>query len=372
MRNVLIATLAALPSLMPALAETPPLRPLPGGVSCAYPSAARSRSMAGPVLFTAQVQPDGKVGAVDIRQVPAKDLGFEDAVRACVSKWRFDAASAGEGLRPYVGKVHYHLAMADEASIRALLGSFASAWNANDAEALGALQGATQQAETAGLGSPSSPVGQFRQERAAANWNMALEPDLEQIQFLRPDLAVVRQPFRQEGRAADAQRGEPPSVLVATAIKRGDWWTLLGWYPIAGAPSGRQWLAPGIEVPRKLKHLDPVYPELGLQARVSALVILECEVDTQGKVTSVKILRGHPIFDEAAVKAVQKWEYAPALLEGTPTPIVRTVTIDFSLDEAHPRRIQHQGVSLDLPSGLVRVRDDLAFRLPVASSQPRP
>jgi TonB family protein len=353
-RRVLMATFTALASLVPAGAETPPLKPLPGSATCTYPTDAQRNFVAGPVLFTAQVRPDGRVKSVDIRQVPATGLGFEQAVRACVLEWRFEPAGRKGGLRPYEGKIRYRMAATanEEAAIRGLLEAFAAAWNAErpDPEAI--------------LGSPSLLAEQFTKERAAADWNMDLDPDFEEAHFLRPDLAVVTQRFHRGTRAgAGSPADGESSLLEATAIKRGGWWRLFAWSSVAGRPSGRQRLVPGIEEPRKITHVDPVYPDLGRQARVSAVVILEFEVDTQGKVTSVKILRGHPIFDEAAIKAVQKWEYAPTLFEGTATPVVRRATIDFSLDE---------GVSLYLPLGLVRVREDLVFRLLVASSQPRP
>jgi TonB family protein len=40
-------------------------------------------------------------------------------------------------------------------------------------------------------------------------------------------------------------------------------------------------------------------------ARVSCLVTLRAEVDRSGHVRAVRILRGHPLFDDAAVEAVK-------------------------------------------------------------------
>jgi protein TonB len=88
-----------------------------------------------------------------------------------------------------------------------------------------------------------------------------------------------------------------------------------------------------IKEPKKIRHVAPVYPDLAVQSRVSALVILEAEVDTRGAVRDAKILRGHPLFDEAAVEAVKQWRYQPLLLNGEPTGFVLTVTINFNLQQ---------------------------------------
>jgi TonB family protein len=75
----------------------------------------------------------------------------------------------------------------------------------------------------------------------------------------------------------------------------------------------------------------PVYPDLALQSHLSALVVLEAEVDTRGQVRAVRLLRGHPVFDDAAIAAVSQWRYQPLLLNGEPTAFVLTVTVKFNL-----------------------------------------
>jgi TonB family protein len=64
---------------------------------------------------------------------------------------------------------------------------------------------------------------------------------------------------------------------------------------------------------------------------VTAILILEAEVDTRGQVRSVKVLRGHPLFDDAAIGAVKQWRYQPLLLNGEPTAFIVTVTMNFNL-----------------------------------------
>ncbi len=85
--------------------------------------------------------------------------------------------------------------------------------------------------------------------------------------------------------------------------------------------------------PKLLRKIEPKYPDLAVASRVSALVILEAEVDTRGYVKSVTVLRGHPLFDESAKEAVKQWRYQPLLLNGEPTGFILTVTMNFNLQQ---------------------------------------
>ena len=86
-----------------------------------------------------------------------------------------------------------------------------------------------------------------------------------------------------------------------------------------------------IREPKKLTHVNPVYPDIAKQARVQGIVILECTIGPQGDVTDVKVLRSIPLLDGAAVTAVRQWRYVPTLLNGVPVPVIMTVTVNFRL-----------------------------------------
>jgi protein TonB len=90
-------------------------------------------------------------------------------------------------------------------------------------------------------------------------------------------------------------------------------------------------ISSGIAAPRLVRRVDPAYPALAAAARVSATVELEAEVDVRGEVVRVRVERGHPLFDEAALAAVRQWRYQPLLLSGAPTAFVLTVTVRFEL-----------------------------------------
>jgi len=92
-----------------------------------------------------------------------------------------------------------------------------------------------------------------------------------------------------------------------------------------------------VQAPKLVHRVNPVYPELALMARVRAVIIIDAVVGPDGRVRQATVLRGHPLFDEAAVAAVKQWIYQPLLLNGAPTPFALTVTVMFNLrDEPRP------------------------------------
>jgi TonB family protein len=47
-------------------------------------------------------------------------------------------------------------------------------------------------------------------------------------------------------------------------------------------------------------------------------VILEARINEAGKVQRTKVLHDAPPFTTAAIKAVEDWKFAPAILKGRP------------------------------------------------------
>lgn len=87
-----------------------------------------------------------------------------------------------------------------------------------------------------------------------------------------------------------------------------------------------------IKAPKLVHSVPPVYPDLAVQARLTAIVIMEALVDTSGNVKTVQVLRGAPLFDVAAIAAVKQWRYQPLLLNGVPTEFILTVTVKFNIN----------------------------------------
>jgi len=116
--------------------------------------------------------------------------------------------------------------------------------------------------------------------------------------------------------------GEPCNCIIADPLP-----------PPAPPPAPQKpiRLHQGIQPPRKIVDVQPTYPEHARAVRQQGIVILETVIDAKGMVENVRVLRGYPLLDEAAVAAVRQWRFMPALLNGQPVPVVMTVTVNFLL-----------------------------------------
>jgi protein TonB len=89
-----------------------------------------------------------------------------------------------------------------------------------------------------------------------------------------------------------------------------------------------------IAAPQRIKHVDPVYPPVAIRARVEGVVVIEATIDSNGRVARADVRRSIPLLDQAALDAVQQWEYAPTLVNGVAVPVLLTVSVGFSLQDA--------------------------------------
>jgi protein TonB len=85
-----------------------------------------------------------------------------------------------------------------------------------------------------------------------------------------------------------------------------------------------------VKAPTKIKDVKPVYPAIAQSAHVAGAVVIEATIGPDGKVMDAKVVRSIPLLDQAALDAVQQWEYTPTLLNGLPVPVLVTVTISFT------------------------------------------
>jgi TonB family protein len=76
----------------------------------------------------------------------------------------------------------------------------------------------------------------------------------------------------------------------------------------------------------------PTYPFIAKMNKVQGIVIIEAIIGANGMVEEARVIRSTPLLDEAALEAVRAWQYMPTLLNGRPTPVIMTVTVQFKLN----------------------------------------
>ena len=84
--------------------------------------------------------------------------------------------------------------------------------------------------------------------------------------------------------------------------------------------------------PMPVNRLPPVYPAALLGKGLGGRVVVTCQVDATGQVSSARIRQssGHPELDKAALAAVGKWKFKPGTKGGR--PIQATLNIPFNFE----------------------------------------
>ena len=81
-------------------------------------------------------------------------------------------------------------------------------------------------------------------------------------------------------------------------------------------------------------RVSPNYPNKAKRAGLEGYVTMAVEIRPNGTVSSVEVLESDPprLFDDAAVRAMQKWKFRPRTVNGEKQPQKARQTIEFTLD----------------------------------------
>jgi protein TonB len=73
----------------------------------------------------------------------------------------------------------------------------------------------------------------------------------------------------------------------------------------------------------------PVFPDAARNARVQGIVVVEAIVGVDGKVKDAKVISGHALLRDAAVRAVRTWTFKPASINGQPVEAPARAEVNF-------------------------------------------
>jgi TonB family protein len=87
-----------------------------------------------------------------------------------------------------------------------------------------------------------------------------------------------------------------------------------------------------VTAPRAVKRPSPKYPKEARRKKIQGTVVVSLIVGADGFPRDVQINKslGYGL-DEEAIKAVQKWEFEPALRDGKPVAVKAMVEVEFRL-----------------------------------------
>jgi TonB family protein len=88
----------------------------------------------------------------------------------------------------------------------------------------------------------------------------------------------------------------------------------------------------GVMVGNALTKVQPIYPPEAKAARIQGTVLLAARIGKDGSIESLKLISGPPELTKSAWDAVKQWTYKPYLLNGEPTAVDTTITVNYSLE----------------------------------------
>ncbi|MGA2299573.1 MAG: energy transducer TonB [Candidatus Acidiferrum sp.] len=86
-----------------------------------------------------------------------------------------------------------------------------------------------------------------------------------------------------------------------------------------------------VQAARLVNKVQPLYPPLARQTRISGTVKLHAIIGKDGSVQQLVMVSGHPLLVQSALDAVRQWRYQPTLLNGEPVEVDTEIDVIFSL-----------------------------------------
>jgi protein TonB len=104
--------------------------------------------------------------------------------------------------------------------------------------------------------------------------------------------------------------------------------------PVVSVASARAPVAPlhvstGVLQGMLLAPIRPVYPAIAKAAGVQGTVVVDAVISRTGRIESLHVVSGPPMLQSAALEAIREARYEPYRLNGEPTEVQTTITVNF-------------------------------------------
>jgi protein TonB len=138
----------------------------------------------------------------------------------------------------------------------------------------------------------------------------------------------LAKPLVNRGKAASAPGESEPSLDVTSNANNAE--------PLSGLstshrnePTAPVPIGGDVKPAKLIKSVQPVYPAMAKSQHVSGNVQIDALIDADGNVSAMKVLSGPALLRDAALQSLKQWKYQPAELDGKPTTMHLTVTLQF-------------------------------------------
>jgi TonB family protein len=123
--------------------------------------------------------------------------------------------------------------------------------------------------------------------------------------------------------SADGVQAESPGSTGGVGVRRAS----------AIEPTRVLEVSPAAAEGSLVHRVEPEYPEEARQQQVQGLVVLDVRISRDGEVHNVNVVSGQHLLADAAIAAVKMWRFNPRTVNGQPTEMQTTVTLNFRLPE---------------------------------------
>lgn len=143
--------------------------------------------------------------------------------------------------------------------------------------------------------------------------------ELVEVPVIEPEKEIVEKPAEEPVKEPVEEAVDEPVVPVPAVVEETE--------PVEVQPAAATVASVGVRIdprPRELMNRPPVYPsQLGRRLHNEA-VLLEVEVLSDGSVGGVRVEKGcrYSAANKAVLKAVRRWKYHPAKLDGVPVRVL--------------------------------------------------
>lgn len=138
--------------------------------------------------------------------------------------------------------------------------------------------------------------------------------------------AAVDDPALAVGEVDLAGHGSSPLSLLGPGGPAGP-------HVVVGASAGPVHISTGVMAGQLLGPIEAEYPMIARLSRAEGTVVVQAVISTSGRIESARVVSGPPVLQAAALRAVRAARYRPFLLNGLPTEVETTVSINFRLGD---------------------------------------
>jgi TonB family protein len=103
--------------------------------------------------------------------------------------------------------------------------------------------------------------------------------------------------------------------------------------PAAQASSQPIRVSAGVQPPKLIRHVTPVFPQSARDQGIQGSVTFEAVIGKAGFIDNTQLATSYapPDLVQAALDAIKQWQYSPALLNGEPVDVLTEITVNFTL-----------------------------------------